>query len=121
MSGIAIIEDFIDAWNRLDMNAIEAAMAPDIFYHNIPMEPVIGIEGFRSFMAQLPAESAHWELHAIAVNGPFVLTERTDNFTLTGGKSLSIRVMGTFEIEAGKIKAWRDYFDLAEMSDQMNA
>jgi limonene-1,2-epoxide hydrolase len=120
LSGIQTIEAFIAAWNRLDMPAIEGAMAPDIFYHNIPMEPVTGIEGFRAFMAQMPAVSAYWELHAIAENGRFVLTERTDNFVLPGGKNVSIRVMGTFEIEEGKIKAWRDYFDLGQLTSQMS-
>ena len=119
MSGIKLIEDFIAAWNRLDMAAVEGAMAPDVFYHNIPMEPVTGLEGFRAFIAQMPADSAHWELHAIAENGRFVLTERTDNFVLRGGKKISIRVMGTFEIENGKIKAWRDYFDLGQLSSQL--
>lgn len=117
---ITLIEDFIAAWNRLDFAAIEAAMAPDIFYHNIPMEPVIGIEGFRAFMARMPATSANWELHAIAQNGDKVLTERTDNFGFADGSTLSVRVMGTFEIADGKIKAWRDYFDMGELTPSKN-
>jgi limonene-1,2-epoxide hydrolase len=28
--------------------------------------------------------------------------------------------MGTFEIENGKIKAWRDYFDLQTFMSQMS-
>jgi limonene-1,2-epoxide hydrolase len=48
-----------------------------------------------------------------------VLTERVDNFDLAGGKKLSLPVMGTFEIENGKIQAWRDYFDLATFTSQM--
>ena len=27
--------------------------------------------------------------------------------------------MGVFEVEDGKIKAWRDYFDLAQFSSEM--
>jgi limonene-1,2-epoxide hydrolase len=30
-----------------------------------------------------------------------------------------VPVMGTFEIENGKIKAWRDYFDLNTFASQM--
>lgn len=118
MSNIPLIEQFIAAWNRLDMQAIESMMADDIFYHNIPLEPCNGIAEFRTFIQQLPADSAEWIVHAIAENGNKVLTERTDSFSF-GDKSMSIRVMGTFEIENGKIAKWRDYFDLGEMTRQM--
>jgi limonene-1,2-epoxide hydrolase len=37
-----------------------------------------------------------------------------------GGKWIEARVMGVFEIRGGKIKAWRDYFDLAEFQSQMS-
>jgi limonene-1,2-epoxide hydrolase len=60
-----------------------------------------------------------WKVLSIAENGNKVLTERLDNFDLAGGKKLSVPVMGTFEIENGKIKAWRDYFDLATFTSQM--
>lgn len=117
-ANIALIEDFIAAWNRLDMAAIEDMLAPDVFYHNIPMEPAHGREGFRAFMAQMPASAAEWTLHAIAANGDKVLTERTDRL-LIGDKWISIRVMGTFEIADGKIAQWRDYFDMAEFTSQL--
>ena len=49
-----------------------------------------------------------------------VLTERIDRFTING-KQIALPVMGTFEIDAqGKISAWRDYFDLAQFTEQMS-
>ena len=118
MSNIPLIERFIAAWNRLDMDEIESMLTPDVFYHNVPMEPCHGIEQFRAAIAQFPMEDADWTVHAIAENGNKVLTERTDRFTIEG-KPLTIRVMGTFEIEDGKIAKWRDYFDLGEMTRQL--
>src|SRR5271155_5631523 len=109
-----MIEDFVAAWNRLDLDKVEAMLAPDVFYHNIPMEPCIGRAAFRAAIATLPAIAANWTIHVIAASGNCVLTERTDAFTLAGGKQISIRVMGTFEIEHGLIAKWRDYFDPAE-------
>ncbi len=50
-----------------------------------------------------------------------MLTERLDQFDLANGKKISIPVMGTFEIENGKIKAWRDYFDLNTYVSQMSS
>ncbi len=36
-----------------------------------------------------------------------------------GDKNLALPVMGVFEIQDGKIAAWRDYFDLATLNQQM--
>ena len=115
-----LVLDFIDAWNRLDYDAIYGAMADDIFYHNIPMEPCDGIAAVRAFFDN-PAfgfDGAQWDVHHIAVAGDVVLTERTDKFKI-GEKWIAIRVMGTFEMRDDKIAKWRDYFDLAEFQTQM--
>lgn len=111
---IALVKNFISAFNRFDLDAVEDMMAPDIFYHNIPMAPCIGRRAFRDFMKGFPAVSASWVVHAIAATGNTVLTERTDDFLMTDGSTISVRVMGTFEIENHKISKWRDYFDPAE-------
>ncbi len=42
MSNTQIVLDFIDAWNRMDWDAIVGALAEDVVYHNIPMEKIEG-------------------------------------------------------------------------------
>jgi limonene-1,2-epoxide hydrolase len=112
MSSIRIVEGFINAWNRDDMEAVFASMSEDIFYHNVPMEPLRGIAAVRGFFEQVgPMTRNAWEILHIAENGPIVLTERIDRFHYNG-KQVALPLMGIFEIEDGKIKAWRDYFDL---------
>ena len=54
----------------------------------------------------------------IAANGPVVMTERVDVFTLPD-KSFELPVMGTFEVSDGKINAWRDYFDTNQFTSRM--
>ena len=110
---------FIDAWNRMDWEAIGDAFAEDVVYHNIPMQKLEGKATAMAFITGMQPEGVNWEVIAIAENGDSVLTERVDNFVMAGGKELSLPVMGTFEIEDGKIKAWRDYFDLATFTSQM--
>ena len=110
---------FIDAWNRMDWNAIGEAFAEDVVYHNIPMEKIEGKATAMAFITGMQPESVNWEVIAIAENGDQVLTERVDNFVMPGGKNLSLPVMGTFEFTGGKISAWRDYFDLATFTSQM--
>ena len=54
----------------------------------------------------------------IAADGPVVMTERVDLFTLPG-RSFELPVMGTFEVSDGKINAWRDYFDMNQFTSRM--
>jgi len=111
------VEAFIGHWNTCDVGAMMTLCAPDIVYHNIPMEPIHGTAAMRAMVEGFLANiaSCDWVTHAIAANGNTVLTERTDGFTFKDGRRAAIRVMGTFVLdEAGLIAQWRDYFDLAE-------
>ena len=118
MTPIAIVTDFCAAFDRLDWDGIYAHLADDIVYHNIPMEPVHGLDAFKAVYAAFPVSEARFEINNIAANGNIVLTERTDRFVLAG-QPIVIRVMGVFEIRDGKIAVWRDYFDLAQFTGQM--
>lgn len=119
MTPTEVVEHFIDAWNRMDWDAVVDALSDDVIYHNIPMEKIQGKEAAAAFITGMQPEGVAWTTFAIAENGNKVLTERLDCFDMPGGKRLEIPVMGTFEIEDGKIKAWRDYFDLATFTAQM--
>lgn len=111
---------FIDAWNRMDWDAIGEAFADDVVYHNIPMEKIEGKAAAMGFIRGMQPEGVDWAVVAIAENDRGqVLTERVDSFDMPGGKTISLPVMGTFELEDGKITAWRDYFDLATFTSQM--
>lgn len=116
MTPIETVKAFVDHWNSGDMEAMYAMCADGITWHNIPMDPITGIPAMREavagFMGQV--DRCEWEIHAIAVNGDTVLTERTDAFILSDGRRAALPVMGTFEIDSdGKIAQWRDYFDMA--------
>lgn len=50
---------------------------------------------------------------AIAAGGTVVFAERVDRTDTRDGKHVDLPVVGVFEIVDGKIRAWRDYFDLA--------
>ena len=111
----------IAAFCARDLDSALRPFADDAVYHNIPMEPVQGIAAIRAalepFMAG--ATEVDWQLLHIATNADgAVLTERVDRF-LMQGKWISVPVMGTFEVTDGRIRAWRDYFDLAQFTAQM--
>lgn len=119
MSNTDVVMNFIQAWNDRDWDAIDDAFTEDVVYHNIPMEPLNGKAAASAMIRGMQPLSVDWQVLNIAENGNIVMTERVDNFVLADEKNLSIKVMGTMELENGKIKAWRDYFDLATFASQM--
>jgi len=121
MTNTELVMNFVQAWNDMNWDAVDDALAEDVVYHNIPMEVIEGRAAASAFIRGMSPESVNWEVLNIAENGNVVLTERVDNFVMAGGKNLSLPVMGTMELVDGKIKAWRDYFDLATFASQMGA
>lgn len=113
----------IEAWNRMDLDGIAESFASDAVYHNIPMEPVYGVDAIRESLSGFLAMASEiqWDILNIAEddNG-IVLTERVDRFKI-GERWLEVPVMGTFEVSGDRISAWRDYFDLADFQSQMAA
>ncbi|MBI2724484.1 MAG: SgcJ/EcaC family oxidoreductase [Chloroflexi bacterium] len=114
-----IVREFCQAWEARDVDAIVAAFTEDGVYHNIPMQPAVGRDAIRGLLGMIltPATDVRFQIKALAVAGDTVLTERVDTFVL-GEKTVSLPVMGAFELREGKIAAWRDYFDLATWTRQ---
>ncbi len=107
-----LVRTFCDAFGRHDAEALRPFFTDDVVYHNIPMDPAVGIddtiafiEGFLAMFESMVIETRH-----LAVRDNVVLTERIDTFGV-GQRVAPLPVMGTFEIRDGKISAWRDYFD----------
>jgi limonene-1,2-epoxide hydrolase len=115
-----IVRDFVAAWAGLDPTEIASYFAEDGCYYNIPAQPVRGranIEQMiRGFMATWTA--ADFELSKIAAAGDLVVTERIDRIKTSRG-DVDLPCAGIFEMENGKIKEWRDYFDMNTFTSAM--
>jgi len=116
-SPIELVRRFCAAWTANARTAdLAAFFTDDAVYHNIPMAPVTGREAIANNIATFirpgapGIEAIDFRVINIAANGPVVMTERVDVFTIPG-KTFELPVMGTFEIRDGKIHAWRDYLD----------
>lgn len=116
-----IVRRFCDAFDGSNAEALRPYFTDDVVYHNIPLDPAVGIdatiafiEGFFGMCESMTIETVH-----LAVRDNLVLTERIDTFTV-GGVVAPLPVMGTFEIRDGKISAWRDYFDLAQITAMLS-
>ena len=116
-----VVRDFCAAASTRDPEVLRAFFSDDVVYHNIPMEPAVGvdatiaaIEGFFGMFDDLVIETTH-----LAVRDDVVLTERVDTFTL-GEIVAPLPVMGACELRDGKICAWRDYFDLGQVTAMLS-
>ena len=116
-----VVRGLCDAFAKHDAEALRPFFTDDIVYHNIPMDPAVGIDdtiafinGFFSMCQSMLIETRH-----LAVEGNVVLTERVDTISV-GDRVGALPVMGTFEIRDGKISRWRDYFDMTQITNMLS-
>jgi limonene-1,2-epoxide hydrolase len=85
----------------------------------MPVAPVRGKAAIRTVLDMFvkPAQSVEFVMLNDAASGNTVLTERLDKFQI-GDRAVDLPVAGVFEVEGGKITAWRDYFDMATWTKQ---
>ena len=60
-----------------------------------------------------------WEIVNVVSAGDLVVAERVDR-TKAGDKSVDLPCVGVFEMQNGKIKVWRDYFDMGTYAKSMS-
>ncbi|MFI9387223.1 limonene-1,2-epoxide hydrolase family protein [Kutzneria sp. NPDC052558] len=109
-----VVTSMLEATERRDVGQIVSHLAPEVVYQNVPLPPARGVHAvakqFHAFH-RLYTE-CEVRVHNIAVNGPVVLTERTD-IIRRGAWSAEFWVCGTFEVHEDRITLWRDYYDQA--------
>lgn len=117
---IAVVEDMIHAWNVRDWKKVGDLFAEDGVLHSMMIEPVQGRAQIAARIEALGAgiDSITLHIHNIGVVGNVVVIERTDEFVYNGHHG-KVPVVGILEIENGKVKAWREYYDRAQLLAQM--
>lgn len=117
-----VVRNFCEAFSRQDIEELLDYFAEEAVYENVPIGTATGKQAIRTTLQQfiVPGSQAKFEILWLASNGAAVLTERVDHLTI-GNKPVSLRVMGTFEVSSdGKLDAWRDYFDMAQLTAQIS-
>lgn len=108
-----VIRDFIAAWSRLDVEELVQYFCEDGVYHNMPTQAVAGHAALRPYIAAFLKgwTSTEWDVLNLVSNGDVVFAERLDR-TVVGDKPVNLPCCGVFEMQDGRIKVWRDYFDI---------
>jgi limonene-1,2-epoxide hydrolase len=113
----ALVTQFCEAWPRMDADELSSYFSDDGVYHNIPMPPAVGRAAVHELLTGMRGmiSAIRFEVHRQVTDGSTVMNERTDHITM-GDKVIALPVVGVFEIDNGRIRAWRDYFDMAQFS-----
>lgn len=124
MSGVdpvAVVRDFVAAWNARDRVAIRAALHPEIHCTGASYPPAKGPDETMALCEPfLVAEEIDWQIVNCARNGHVVFTERVDRFRFVGKPWLVIPAAGVYEVDTqGLITRWHDYFDTAGLAEAM--
>jgi limonene-1,2-epoxide hydrolase len=119
-SPIDVVRRFCAAWSERDIDTLMSFFTDDAVYHNMPIAPVTGKDAIRATIEGFAGGAEHIEFRvlAAAADGPLVFTERVDVFGLPG-VTVELPVAGVFELQDGRIAAWRDYFDLNQFTSRL--
>lgn len=120
-SPIDVVRAFCEAWSKdMATDELMAFFADDAIYHNVPFpDAVIGKDNIAKNIGDYirpgppGIDGIRFRLINIVANGPIVMTERVDTFKVPD-RTFDLPVAGVFQVENGKIRAWRDYFDTVQ-------
>src|SRR5215510_14928157 len=117
-----VVVGFFRAFDRLDLEGALSYLAEDCVHDDKPVGIHRGKEEIRQFFApqMKTLKSFRAELKETLSAGDMVMNERVDWIELQGGKKAALPVMGAFEIRAGKIAVWRDYYDMGSFHKQIS-
>jgi limonene-1,2-epoxide hydrolase len=112
MSAEKVVNAFMAAFDRKDLEGALALVTDDCHYDNVPLGDMRGRDKMREFLAPIMggSEPVKFEIVRQAASGNIVMNERIDRFVMNG-KSVALPVSGVFEVTDERISFWRDYFD----------
>lgn len=119
------VTDFCNSLLSRDMNKLVSYLSEDVFYHNMPWQPVNGHGGVREvltpFVEGKNVSLAKMDIKNTSSSGDVVMNERIETW-VSGQVKVELPVVGVFTFnDKGKIFRWCDYFDAKTMAPLMEA
>ena len=116
-----LVRAVLSAWERRDTAFILDHFTDDAVYHAMPLRPIVGkaaLEPWVRSFEQVPP--GRLEIHHQVATGDVVMNERTDRITVDGTE-VTLAICAVFEVDGGRVRAWREYFDLAGLQSALRA
>ena len=110
------VENFLYALQDEDFATADSTLADNIVWQNVGWPTIRGRERIMKLLRRGQGRMGfEVKIHRVAADGNSVLTERTDVLVF-GPLRLQFWVCGVFEVHAGQITLWRDYFDMFDFA-----
>lgn len=110
---LAVAQDMLDAWTKLDWERVYELFGDDGVLHSMMVEPAIGGNAIRDRLALFEDGLTRMDFSILrmGVLNDEVVVERIDSLDFNGN-AMDLPVIGVMKIENGRVKEWREYFDL---------
>jgi limonene-1,2-epoxide hydrolase len=118
---LATVRQMIEAWNTRNWQQVYDLFAADGRLESMMLtEPTVGRAAIEKRIGALAKDISKIELRIrhIGVADGVVFIERVDDFVYRGHHG-KVPVVGVVEVEDGRVKAWREYYDRAQMLEAM--
>ncbi|MBW8811932.1 MAG: nuclear transport factor 2 family protein [Caulobacterales bacterium] len=116
-SRLAVAREMIAAWKGADWRKVADLFADDGVLRSMMLEPVVGRPAIYERIAALgkgaPGGVTLDVAHMGVIDG-LVFLERTDRFVYNGHPG-AVPVVGVLDIQGGKVREWREYYDRASL------
>jgi limonene-1,2-epoxide hydrolase len=118
---LATVRQMIEAWNTRNWQQVYELFAADGVLQSMMLsEPTVGREAIKQRIGTLAKDISKIELRIrhLGVADGVVFIERVDDFVYRGHHG-AVPVVGVVEVEQGRVKAWREYYDRGQMLEAM--
>jgi limonene-1,2-epoxide hydrolase len=117
---LATVRQMIDAWNQRNWQQVFGLFAEDGVLQSMMLPPTVGREAIQQRIGALAKgiDSIELRVQHIGVIDGVVFIERVDDFVYHG-KHGAVPVVGVVEVENGRVQAWREYYDRAQLLEAM--
>jgi limonene-1,2-epoxide hydrolase len=118
---LAAVQKMIEAWNTRNWQQVYELFAEDGVLESMMLPtPTVGREAISKRIGALAKDISRIELRIrhMGVADGVVFIERVDDFVYRG-KHGAVPVVGVVEVEQGRVKAWREYYDREQMIEAM--
>jgi limonene-1,2-epoxide hydrolase len=118
----SVVRSFLAAWREPELEKLASFFCDDAVYTDGPRGEHRGIAAIRAeFETGLSTfHGLDIEIKLLVADRATLMVERVDHFEIAD-KPFQMEAVGVFEVEQGRIKRWRDYYDVKSIADQIEA
>jgi len=112
-----VVEAFISALERLDLDGAAALVSDDIRWVNVPWKSSSNKHGFKKVLGAMFKDATRFEVQYSDIHergDGVVYTDRVDIFE-GGGLTMHLPVKGEFRVKDGLVTEWVDRFSWATL------